>query len=846
MLEPNKEEGPILNDMWLASERESSPTNPSVARHQDTLFSEAGAWTQEDPNVDSATTTGGLFISPSTSPVQARPGLHCDTHQSPPSINYPQGHYENEEDSTLSDESRCDSARGSNDFDDSSLPDSAAGDQDLEEDDTFYSAQSSQVWESSSITLGLVNSTRDEQHKELVVKAPERDLLYLGIPRSSTPIVSEAVRGRLSREHSVISDGGDQEQLRQEQHSSAAAPPSIVHGLSSHKSRWKLQKMIFDQLKQSAVALNPSKPLFLPRDQLRRVINEDTVRDELRTSFKTNYNDTKIYNQMKSVCFPEEVEIGQKLKFKSFRKIFAILVLLDMTSSIQHFIKENVSDLDLPLAAVLEPEKRTIVGFRRRDASNSASDQLLECFGNNWSFTRLLDFEARQWIMLAPYFSQGEKGEIRHYILQDNHILPFTDCDEKSEYHGGFAKVMMVDIHPDHYNFKNMTMYRRGFAIKQLYKDSREAFDKERSILKRFSGHRGHEHIVSLLATYEQHNKYHLIFHRAEGDLFKLWDTIPNPACSFPNLLWMARQCAGVADALMHLHKHLTILSQEDVKEAIQHATSDDSLSQDFSRKFSFVRTETMQSSGARVPPDSPTWQPRPGDLQGMNYTDSEIIIEGYGRHGDIDPANILWYSGTTQMKNSLSGILKIADFGQATINSQHSKTTKSSIAIKETYHAPEYDIMPRYIRQSYDIWCLGCVFLEFATWMIGGTALLKEFAVKRRARDGTHSDMVTDKFFELTPNSDFEPRLKPTVVQFIDQLHCHGRCTNFLHDLLNVIQGAMLVANSTERMQCGHVKAELDRLLEYCRKDPAYASKQTPWPIGNGSTFKLLSTTIG
>ena len=370
-------------------------------------------------------------------------------------------------------------------------------------------------------------------------------------------------------------------------------------------------------------------------------------------------------------------------------------------------------------------------------------------------------------MLLAPFFSQGENSEVKHYILQDNHILPFTDCDEAAEYHGGFAKVMMVDIHPDHHNFNDPLQCKRGFAVKQLYKEDREAFDRERHILKRFSGYRSHRHIISLLATYEQHNKFHFIFYRAEGDLFELWkESVRKPDFNYSNICWMAEQCAGIADALMHLHKHMTFLHHKRIKEAMQDLQSDNQFIDERFQPCIYERSETIQSSGARVPLDSPTWIPGKDDVKFYDHTDTETR---FGRHGDLDPGNILWHSGSSPGEFSSQAILKIADFGQATLNSMQSKTTRSPVANKETYRPPDHDITPGTIGQSYDIWCLGCVLLEFAAWMLGGAELLQQFVEARIARDGTRKDVTTDRFFELVNNEDaveVEARVKPAVTR--------------------------------------------------------------------------------
>ena len=75
------------------------------------------------------------------------------------------------------------------------------------------------------------------------------------------------------------------------------------------------------------------------------------------------------------------------------------------------------------------------------------------------------------------------------------------------------------------------------------------------------------------------------------------------------------------------------------------------------------------------------------------------------------------------------------------------------------TYRPPECDLQPKIIRQSYDIWCLGCVYMEFVTWMLGGVKLWNDFAKKRLTWD-VFLSTKTDTFFEIVKNEDTDVRV--------------------------------------------------------------------------------------
>lgn len=301
---------------------------------------------------------------------------------------------------------------------------------------------------------------------------------------------------------------------------------------------------------------------FLPRGELRHLINPESVFRELTKDLSAIHSPKNIRGFAETVCSEIEVIRDNKIKIKSFRKIFALLVLVEKTSSIPLFIEEDVSDLDLPLLHIKNDQ---INGLCRKGTTSAELRLISRCFKPpQWSPVKLRNFQEWQWTMLAPFFSRDDDGDIKHYTLPDQCILPFIHrhdgAKEDDDKTGGFGRVLMVRLHKDHHNFHKGKVSDQKFAVKQqLYEHDRDAFKKEISILKSFSGELGHRHIVSLLATYEQFKLFHLIFYRAEGDLFAFWNDINiQPHFNSRNVTWMVEQCAGIAEALLRLHRHLT------------------------------------------------------------------------------------------------------------------------------------------------------------------------------------------------------------------------------------------------------------------------------------------------
>jgi serine/threonine protein kinase len=211
-------------------------------------------------------------------------------------------------------------------------------------------------------------------------------------------------------------------------------------------------------------------------------------------------------------------------------------------------------------------------------------------------------------------------------------------------------------------------------------------------MLKKFSNP-AHDHLISLLATYEQFRSYFLIFHWAEADLQRYWrDVNPIPSINRETVLWVAKQCKGIADGVVKIHQYRTSCSKL--------------------------------------------------------YPQEEV----FGHHGDIKPENVLWFPDPDHAKTK-RGTLKLSDFGLAEFSMHHtmSMKPKSTFATSPPYRAPEIDLEGTgAIGRSYDIWTLGCLYLEFITWTLGGWDLVDDFAWRRMAPDPMMFRQCTRTFFRL------------------------------------------------------------------------------------------------
>jgi serine/threonine protein kinase len=183
--------------------------------------------------------------------------------------------------------------------------------------------------------------------------------------------------------------------------------------------------------------------------------------------------------------------------------------------------------------------------------------------------------------------------------------------------------------------------------------------------------------------------------------------------------------------------------------------------------------------------------------LSKAHYLDEE----GSYRHGDLKPANILWFKqGHTEF-----GTLKIGDWGEAKEHYNrtedrdqqgHDTTTKYGT---RRYEPPEVETGLRFklspttsnVRSRlYDIWGIGCITLEFLIWLIYGLDELKRFNKQNIGDYG-----VSEMFYEVSFG---KPAKVHAVVEYrMEQMAkepCCSRGKTALGDLLDIVRTGLLI----------------------------------------------------
>lgn len=324
-------------------------------------------------------------------------------------------------------------------------------------------------------------------------------------------------------------------------------------------------------------------------------------------------------------------------------------------------------------------------------------------------------------------------------------------------------------------------------AIKKLFSSDETEFKKEVTILKALgSKHKKHPHLIKLLATYRQKQKYHLMFPYADANLRTYWEDRPSPSFDEATVLWSLNQMIGIASALSQIHN--------------------------------FHVTYPLSVSGkVRV------------------QKDAKLIVqekeELFGRHGDIKPENILWFQQTPDTEDE-RGILQIADFGLGRFHGRESRSNvpPDTVMGSPTYEPPECKLH-RPVSRAYDIWSLGCLYLEFITWLLRGSADIEAFADFRGRLAST--GINDDNFFTIIKD-DFggsDATVREEVADWVHKLHEHEKCSALIHDLLNLIMKDVLVTDSTKRIHATWLFQQLNSCMIKAKKDKKYLLEPAPLP---------------
>jgi serine/threonine protein kinase len=238
-----------------------------------------------------------------------------------------------------------------------------------------------------------------------------------------------------------------------------------------------------------------------------------------------------------------------------------------------------------------------------------------------------------------------------------------------------------------------------------------------------------HEHITPHFAMWTQSGVSYILFPLAKYNLREFMSSTHCPKLTAPFVLWFLSQLSGLAGAVKHFH-----------------------------------------SLGQRISADDPATRASGGQiLLGADLTDetqNRPVLAGF--HHDIKSENILVFEKETSQPGN-GGIFKISDFGAGRFAGLRPGQPSVGVSAAKgtfTYMAPD-----KHPSRPYDLWGLGCVFIELLIWALtpeqdGG----RGFSNRRGwISDGTPKK-DDDCFWYEDPKSG-KIKLRPAVEMQLDDL---------------------------------------------------------------------------
>ncbi|KAL8626419.1 hypothetical protein Q9189_007890 [Teloschistes chrysophthalmus] len=338
---------------------------------------------------------------------------------------------------------------------------------------------------------------------------------------------------------------------------------------------------------------------------------------------------------------------------------------------------------------------------------------------------------------------------------------------------GAFSKVYRVRLDPAHH--KLSTVKNADFALKVFIDrplQTGASFAKEVRVLDELRKHsnESNDHIATHLATWTQDGRYYMLFPYAQCNLGQYMRRISFGNPTKRNTLWFLRQLLGLATALRQIHN----------------------------------------LSGAESPAASSI------NLLAPAVKD----LRKSGWHHDLRPENILYF----RTKSYDDGEFYIADFGSGKVHTYRSgsNNTKSPNGT-QTYEPPEFAKEGKTSR-PYDMWSMGCVFLELLVWVIFDYRFVKAFANDRGGRrfpDSQTEFTDDDAFWQMDQSGNISLRNAVTdqITNLRDTIQHRGLI--YFEKILDLVQ-RMLVDDRVKRLQALDLWDTLDRICKQAKLDMA------------------------
>ena len=193
-------------------------------------------------------------------------------------------------------------------------------------------------------------------------------------------------------------------------------------------------------------------------------------------------------------------------------------------------------------------------------------------------------------------------------------------------------------------------------------------------------------------------------------------------------------------------------------------------------------------------------------------FNDGTVV---YGRHGDLHPQNILLVRSLDEPNPDAKGTLQLSSMSEV----QFFQSPEAFNTPRDTgsYEAPECQL-DRTAGPSYDIWSLGCIFLEIFIWLSEGPKGLQQFRLARLDPDPIYGDSVLDDYFfslQTEGRSYVSATVRPHVKSWIHRCMNNWEASHIFREVIDIVNEHMLQPCPDRRLASNVIHSRLQKLCD-------------------------------
>ncbi|KAL2689152.1 hypothetical protein Neosp_003204 [[Neocosmospora] mangrovei] len=466
---------------------------------------------------------------------------------------------------------------------------------------------------------------------------------------------------------------------------------------------------------------------------------------------------------------PEDVqELTDYVVEKKANKVFLLLIYSDAVKYIRDLQRADFTDEDLPVITRESKDGSGVSVHRWRVNDNSAyaDEQRLAGF-ERWSESKLEDFFEKQWIFLAPVFAQDKFT----HVLYSRSPLPYmrTQGSDMSSGEGHFGTIRKRGLHNGHHEYQGL--FKVIPSTTSLQGNPFTSFNQNEET--------GRHIPVAVKTLNTQGSAVTDVekFFTKESDTLEKMKTLNHP----------------------HLIKAVATY-RKGVDRCFVFPWAQEGSLRDFWRNHSASLDENLVSW---------TIDQMVGLSDGLKQ-----LHKGHTRHGDLKPDNILCFVSGNERT------LVLADVGLAKYHPAYTRDRSKATTTRHgsrIYEPPEMSANRGNIvvSRKYDIWSLGCVFLEFTIWLLYGRSGLALF------RSTLLNNPDIDRFWQY--DTDNNPQIHQVARNWLDKMTRDLQGASALRDLVLLIAKQLLVPGLEERADAERVYFELETIQRDSSSDSQY-----------------------